>query len=73
MATLLRDGSSDPARHEQAIEALAKETHAEVDHVRELYEVEHARLHATARVKTFVGVIATRLVRKVLHRENTSQ
>lgn len=72
MATLLRDTSSDPTRQQQVIEALAKETHAEVDHVRELYEVEHAKLTATARVKTFVGVITTRLVRNVLHRENNS-
>jgi len=62
--------SGDPARqkqaHDQAIEALAKETHAGVDRVRELYEAEHERLSSTARIKTFVSVIATRIVRTAL-------
>jgi len=54
------------------IEALAKENRASVDHVRELFENEHKRLDSEARVKTFVAVIATRLVRKVLIAERTS-
>jgi hypothetical protein len=69
---VLRNSAGDPARHQQVIETLAKENSTSVDHVRELYEVEHARLHAEARVKTFVSVIATRLVRKVLHAERNS-
>ena len=69
--TVLRNSAGDPARHEQVIESLAKETQAEIDHVRELYEEEHARLTAAARVKTFVTVIATRLVRNVLHAEHS--
>ena len=69
--TLLRNTAGDPARHQQAIESLAKETHAEVDRVRELYEVEHAKLIADARVKTFVSVIAVRLVRIALYEENS--
>jgi Protein of unknown function (DUF3562) len=70
--TVLRNGAADPARHQQVIESLAKENSASVDHVRELYEIEHARLHAEARVKTYVAVIATRLVRNVLHAERNS-
>ncbi len=66
---VLRNNAGDPARHQQVIEALAKENHASVDHVRELFESEHARLESEARVKTFVSVIATRLVRRVLRRE----
>jgi hypothetical protein len=70
--TVLRNSAGDPARHHQVIEALAKENSTSVDHVRELFESEHARLHAEARVKTFVAVIATRLVRNVLHAERSA-
>ena len=67
--TVLRNHPGDPAKQQQAIEALARESDASVEHVRELYEMEHARLNSQARVKTFVAVIATRLVRNVLHAE----
>lgn len=70
--TVLRNSAGDPARNQQVIETLAKENQASVDHVRELFESEHARLHAEARVKTYVAVIATRLVRNVLHAERDS-
>jgi hypothetical protein len=70
--TVLRNSAGDPARNHQAIEALAKENSASVEHVRELFEIEHAKLHAEARVKTFVSVIATRLVRNVLHAERNA-
>jgi hypothetical protein len=70
--TVLRNSAGDPARNQQVIEALAKENSASVDHVRELFETEHAKLHAEARVKTYVSVIATRLVRNVLHAERDS-
>ncbi len=62
----LRNSAGDPARHQQVIETLAKENAAPVDHVRELFEHEHAKLESEARVKTFVSVIAIRLVRNVL-------
>ena len=70
--TVLRNSAGNPARNHQVIEALAKESSASVEHVRELFETEHARLHAEARVKTFVSVIATRLVRNVLHAERNA-
>ena len=66
---VLRNNAGDPARNQQVIEALAKENQASVDHVRELFETEHRRLESEARVKTFVSVIATRLVRRVLRKE----
>jgi Protein of unknown function (DUF3562) len=69
---MLRNQPGDPSRHTQVIETLARENSAPVEHVRELFETEHARLHADARVKTFVSVIATRLVRNVLHAERNS-
>ena len=70
--TVLRNSAGDPARHGQVIEALARENSAPVEHVRELFETEHAKLHAEARVKTFVSVITTRLVRNVLHAERNA-
>jgi hypothetical protein len=70
--TVLRNSAGDPAKQQQAIEALAKESETSVEHVRELYELEHARLASQARVKTFVSVIATRLVRNTLHSERTN-
>jgi hypothetical protein len=70
--TVLRNTAGDPAKQQQAIEALAKESETSVEHVRELYEMEHARLNSQARVKTFVSVIATRLVRNTLHAERTN-
>ena len=69
----LRNSAGDPARHQQVIETLAKENAAPVDHVRELYETEHARLNAEARVKTYVAVIATRLVKHALHAERNTE
>jgi hypothetical protein len=69
---VLRNSAGDPARHQQVIETLAKENSASVAHVRELFETEHKRLETQARVKTFVSVIATRLVREVLIAERTS-
>jgi hypothetical protein len=69
---VFRNNAGDPTRHQQVIETLAKENSASVDHVRELFESEHARLNSEARVKTFVSVIATRLVRRVLMAERSS-
>ena len=66
MAIQIGSGANDPAREQHLIETLAKDSAAPVDRVRQLYEAEHARLSAEARVKTFVSVIATRLVRNAL-------
>ena len=60
------------SKHQQLIESLAAENSAPIEHVRALFEEEHARLQADARVKTFVAVIATRLVRNTLYAERNS-
>jgi len=65
MATAIRPSVS-ASKHDQIIEALAKENAVPVERVREIYELECSRLDADARVKTYVSVIATRLVRNVL-------
>lgn len=65
MATSIQPGVS-AAKHEQIIEAIARETDVSVERVREIYETERSRLDADARVKTYVSVIATRLVKNAL-------
>jgi Protein of unknown function (DUF3562) len=55
-----------PATHEAAIASLAKETQTPPHVVRRLYDEEMAALHANARVKNFVSVIAARRVRNHL-------
>lgn len=64
--------SGSSSKHQQVIESLAQENSTSVEHVRALFEEEHARLQAEARVQTFVSLIATRLVRNALHAERNS-
>lgn len=68
MATLSNGTLATPA-HRRLIEDLAEETQAPAEHVRELFEDKHAQLQAEARIKTYVSVIAIRLVRNRLHAE----
>jgi hypothetical protein len=65
MATAIQPSVS-ASKHDQIIESLAKENAVPVEQVREIYELECSRLAADARVKTYVSVIATRLVRNAL-------
>lgn len=65
----------DPAHisgYEHVIQALAQESSASLEHVRELFESAHAELDSEARIKTYVSVIATRLVRNVLQAERAA-
>jgi Protein of unknown function (DUF3562) len=48
---------------ESAIESLARETNTPLDTVREIYRLEHDKLERSARVKTFVPVLAHRRVK----------
>lgn len=61
------------SKHQHIIESLAHENGASIDHVRALFEEEHAKLQSDARVKTYVAVLATRLVRQSLHAERTAR
>jgi hypothetical protein len=64
---------ADPSKHQAIIEALAREVSAPIDEVTALYTLEHAKLDAVARIKTFVQVIANRRVRTALaERESAS-
>jgi Protein of unknown function (DUF3562) len=52
---------------ESEIELLARETGTPVDTVQEIYRVEHDKLERSARIKTFVSVLAHRRVKALLH------
>jgi len=51
---------------ETTITKLAKQAHADIEVVRQLYDEEIAALHNEATVKGFIGVVAARRVRKRL-------
>jgi Protein of unknown function (DUF3562) len=52
---------------ESEIELLARETGTPVDTVQEIYRVERDRLERSARIKTFVSVLAHQRVKALLH------
>ena len=61
--------SLEPARSradEAAVAALARESATSFDRVKTLYEEEVATLVAQAKVKQFIGVLATRRVKQQL-------
>lgn len=58
--------ASESARHESAVEALARETGTEPGHVRQLYDKALARLEANAKVRGYLTVLAGRNVRSSL-------
>ena len=64
-------GASAVAR-ESDIESLARETDTPLDTVREIYRVEHDELDRSARVKTFISVLAHRRVKARLRERGTS-
>jgi hypothetical protein len=54
---------ADSAKHEAAIEVLAKESEVPMEQIAEMYRMECAQLELVARIKTYVPVIASRRVR----------
>lgn len=52
---------------ESEIELLARETGAPLDTVQVIYEAERDKLERSARIKTFVSVLARRRVKALLH------
>lgn len=57
------------AQRAAEIESLARETGAPVHRVQELYQVEYDKLDRSARIKTFVPVLARRHIRALLQVE----
>jgi Protein of unknown function (DUF3562) len=56
----------ESANHQSTIEALARESRADPAYVRKLYEKVLAELEATAKVRSFLFVLACRNVRAAL-------
>jgi hypothetical protein len=68
---------TDQAAHERDIpgnrliaESLARATNTPLDHVAEIYARESAELERTSRVKSFIGIIATRRTRAILRKRS---
>jgi hypothetical protein len=60
-------------KRQSEIELLARETNVPIETVHEIYETEHAKLIAHARIKTYVGVLTRRRVKELLQaRERAS-
>ncbi len=54
------------SREDPDVELLARETDTPVEAVRELYRIERERLEHSARIKTFIPVLARRRVKERL-------
>lgn len=73
---MTNDVSLEPAQtkaNEATVATIAKDTETSLDIVKALYEEECAALGAEAKVKTFIGVIATRNVKRYLRNLGAAQ
>lgn len=61
-----RSDSDEPAKHREAIEALAEELSRPVSEVKDAYESEFARLKQGARVTDYLALFASRKAREAL-------
>jgi hypothetical protein len=69
----MNDQTSSPpstVTRESEIELLARKTGTPVDTVQEIYRVELDKLERSARIKTFVSVLAHQRVKALLHVEH---
>jgi hypothetical protein len=57
------------AARESAIELLARQTGTSVDTVKEIYRIEHDKLERSARIQTFVSLLAHQRVKALLRVE----
>ncbi len=57
-------------RNEVITESLARATNTPIDEVTEIYASESAELEKTSRVKSFIGIIATRRTRTILRKRS---
>jgi hypothetical protein len=66
LVDLDRNDSDEPAKHRDAIEALAEELSRPVSEVKDAYESEFARLKQGARVTDYLALFASRRAREAL-------
>ena len=62
----------DLGKVDSITERLAQETNTPVEQVAKIYATESAELERTARVKTFISVLATRRTRIILNQRSAS-
>jgi len=58
-------------REQRAIELLARETHTAIAKVQEILVIEHTKLAANARIKSFLPLLTSNRVRIILGELNT--
>jgi len=61
-----------PIARESEIECLARETGTPFDTVKEIYRVEHDKLERSARIKTYVSLLAHQRVKAILQLERVT-
>lgn len=59
---------SSEAYDANAVAALSEELHVPADDVVEVYKHEFSRLHAQARIKTYVGILAMSNTKNILYK-----
>ena len=69
----LNDTSRGLAKHQAAIEALARETDTEPAYVQQLYDRELAELEANAKIHGYLSILASRKVRRAINLNRASQ
>ena len=69
MVASIFDASGATAQHRNAIQALALETGAPEEEMAELYVSTLAELDASARVKSFLAILASRKVKELVFRK----
>ncbi|MDP9083378.1 MAG: DUF3562 domain-containing protein [Pseudomonadota bacterium] len=57
---------NDVTSREADVELLARETAMPIETVNEIYDIEHAKLEQTARIKTYIPLLTRRHVKEVL-------
>ena len=63
---MIYDNDKEQKQHADAIQAIAQQYGVNESTVKEIYELELARLKSNARIKTYLSVLATRLVREAV-------
>jgi Protein of unknown function (DUF3562) len=66
-------GPRPPEARESEIEMLARETDTPLETVQEIYRVERDKLEQSARIKTFISVLAHRRVKALLQVERAKR
>ena len=64
--TKLSDTGSEQAKNLEIIAALARETRRPLDEVKQVYEVELARLTKSARISDYIRLFASRSTKALL-------